>query len=78
MEDDTLSLFRTIEKTDDKEVIVNTQTGETYTIYGDEKDVEEMLRLKGLEPRMKSTEEILILMKKYYGRKKRYSGRKKR
>lgn len=76
MEDDTLSLFRTIEKTDDKEVVLNTQTGETYTIYG--KDTEELLRLKGLEPSMKSTEEILTVMRKYYGRKKRYSRRKKR
>lgn len=70
MEDDTLSLFKTIEKTDDKEVIVNTQTGEIYTIYGDEKDVEEMLRLEELEPHWESTKEILTLMRKYYGRKK--------
>lgn len=74
MEDDTLSLFKTIEKTDDKEVIVNTHTGETYTIY--RKDTEEILR--ELEPRMKSLEETLTLIEKYYGRKKRYSRRKKR
>lgn len=74
MEDDTLSLFRTIEKTDDKEVILNTHTGETYTIY--KEDTERILR--ELEPRMKSLEETLTLMKKYYGKKKRYSRRKKR
>lgn len=71
MEDDTLSLFKTIEKTDDKEVVVNTQTGDTYTIYGDEKDVEEFLNLGGLELGMNSSKEILAVMKKYYGRKKR-------
>ena len=71
MEDDTLSLFKTIEKTDDKEVIVNTQTGETYTIY--RKDTEEILR--ELEPRMKSLEETLTLIKKYYGKKKRWKKR---
>lgn len=71
MEDDTLSLFKTIEKTDDKEVVVNTQTGDTYTIYGDEKDVEEFLNLRGLELGMDSSKEILAVMKKYYGRKKR-------
>lgn len=74
MEDDILSLFKTIKKTDDKEVIVNTHTGETYTIY--RKDTEEILR--ELEPRMKSLEETLTLIEKYYGRKKRYSHRKKR
>ena len=73
MEDDTLSLFKTIEKTDDKEVFVNTQTGESYTIY--RKDTEEILR--ELEPRMKSLEETLTLIEKYYGRKK-YHRRKKR
>ena len=67
MEDDTLSLFKTIEKTDDKEVIINTQTGETYTIYG--KDTEEILR--EFKPSLESTEEIFTLLKKYYGRKKR-------
>lgn len=66
MEDGTLSLFKTIEKTDDKEVIVNTQTGEIYTIY--RKDTEEILR--ELEPRMKSLEETLTLIKKYYGKKR--------
>lgn len=66
MEDDTLSLFKTIEKTDDKEVIVNTQTGETYTIYGE--GTEELLR--EFKPTLKSTEEIFTLLKKYYGRKK--------
>lgn len=66
MEDDTLSLFRTIEKDDDKEVIVNTHTGETYTIY--RRDTEEILR--ELEPRMKSLEETLTLIKKYYGKKR--------
>ena len=71
MEDDTLSLFKIIEKTDDKEVVVNTQTGDTYTIYGDEKDVEEFLNLRGLELGMDSSKEILAVMKKYYGRKKR-------
>lgn len=71
MEDDTLSLFKTIEKTDDKEVVVNTQTGDTYTIYGDEKDVGEFLNLRGLELGMDSSKEILAVMKKYYGRKKR-------
>lgn len=71
MEDDTLSLFKTIEKTDDKEVIVNTHTGETYTIY--RKDTEEILR--ELEPRMKSLEETLTLIKKYYGKKKRWKKR---
>ena len=71
MEDDTLSLFKTIEKTDDKEVIVNTHTGETYTIY--RKDTEEILR--ELEPRMKSLEETLTLINKYYGKKKRWKKR---
>lgn len=71
MEDDTLSLFKTIEKTDDKEVFVNTQTGETYIIY--RKDTEETLR--ELEPRMKSLEEILTLINKYYGKKKRWKKR---
>lgn len=71
MEDDTLSLFKTIEKTDDKEVIVNTHTGETYTIY--RRDTEEILR--ELEPRMKSLEETLTLIKKYYGKKKRWKKR---
>ena len=71
MEDDTLSLFKTIEKTDDKEVIVNTHTGETYTIY--RKDTEEILR--ELEPRRKSLEETLTLIKKYYGKKKRWKKR---
>ena len=71
MEDDTLSLFKTIEKTDDKEVIVNTHTRETYTIY--RKDTEEILR--ELEPRMKSLEETLTLIKKYYGKKKRWKKR---
>ena len=71
MEDDTLSLFKTIEKTDDKEVFVNTQTGETYIIY--RKDTEETLR--ELEPRMKSLEETLTLINKYYGKKKRWKKR---
>ena len=71
MEDDTLSLFKTLEKDDDKEVIVNTHTGETYTIY--RKDTEEILR--ELEPRMKSLEETLTLIKKYYGKKKRWKKR---
>ena len=71
---DTEPLFKTIEKTGDKEVIVNTSTGETYTIY--KKNTEEILR--ELEPRMKSLEETLTLIEKYYGRKKRYSRRKKR
>lgn len=71
MEDDTLSLFKTVEKTDDKEVIVNTHTGETYTIY--RKDTEEILR--ELEPRMKSLEETLTLIEKYYGKKKRWRKR---
>ena len=71
MEDDTLSLFKTLEKDDDKEVIVNTHTGETYTIY--RKDTEEILR--ELEPRMKSLEETLTLINKYYGKKKRWKKR---
>lgn len=71
---DTEPLFKTIEKNDDKEVILNTHTGETYTIY--KEDTERILR--ELEPRMKSLEETLTLIKKYYGKKKRYSRRKKR
>lgn len=70
MKDDSEPLFKTIEKNEDKEVILNTQTGETYTIYGDEKGVKELLELRGFEPGMESTREILTLMKKYYGRKK--------
>lgn len=73
MEDDTLSLFRTIEKTDDKEVILNTSTGETYTIY--KKEEEE--RLAEIRARGRDLEETLTLIEKYYGRKKRYSRRKK-
>lgn len=74
MEDDTLSLFRTIEKTDDKEVILNTYTGETYTIY--KKEEEE--RLAEIRARGRDLEETLTLIEKYYGGKKRYSRRKKR
>lgn len=74
MEYDTEPLFKTIEKDDNKEIFMNTQTGETYTIY--KKDEEEILA--SLEPRMKSLEETLTLIKKYYGKKKRYSRRKKR
>lgn len=74
MEYDTEPLFRTIEKDDSKEVIMNIHTGETYTFY--KKDEEEILA--SLEPRMKSLEETLTLIKKYYGKKKRYSCRKKR
>lgn len=74
MNDDTEPLFKTIEKDDSKEVILNTYTGETYTIY--KKDEEEILA--SLKPRMKSLEETLTLIEKYYGKKKRYSRRKKR
>lgn len=67
MKDDSEPLFRTIEKYDDKEVILNTLTGETYTIY--EKDIEEVLGESGLG--MQRLEEILTLINKYYGKKKR-------
>lgn len=74
MKYDTEPLFKTIEKNEDKEVFVNTQTGETYTIY--KKDTEEWLRER--EPESKRLEEVLTLIEKYYGKKKRYSRRKKR
>lgn len=67
MKDDSEPLFKTIEKNDDKEVILNTRTGETYTFYA--KEEEEILR--ELEPRMQRLEETLTLIEKYYGRKKR-------
>lgn len=66
MKDDSEPLFKTIEKYDDKEVILNTLTGETYTIY--EKDIEEVLGESGLG--MQRLEEILTLINKYYRRKK--------
>lgn len=67
MKDDSEPLFKTIEKYDDREVILNTLTGETYTIY--EKDIEEVLGESGLG--MQRLEEILTLINKYYGKKKR-------
>lgn len=67
MKDDSEPLFKTIEKYDDREVILNTLTGETYTIY--EKDIEEVLGESGLG--MQRLEEILTLINKYYRRKKR-------
>lgn len=74
MKDDSEPLFKTIEKNEDKEVILNTWTGETYTIY--KKEEEE--RLAEIRARGKDLEETLLLIEKYYGRKKQYSGRKKR
>ena len=67
MKDDSEPLFKTIEKYDDREVILNTLTGETYTIY--EKDIEEVLGESGLG--IQRLEEILTLINKYYGKKKR-------
>lgn len=67
MKDDSEPLFKTIEKYDDREVILNTLTGETYTIH--EKDIEEVLGESGLG--MQRLEEILTLINKYYGKKKR-------
>lgn len=67
MKDDSELLFKIIEKYDDREVIVNTLTGETYTIY--EKDIEEVLGESGLG--MQRLDEILTLINKYYGKKKR-------
>lgn len=67
MKDDSEPLFKTIEKYDDREVILNTLTGETYTIH--EKDIEEVLGESGLG--MQRLDEILTLINKYYGKKKR-------
>lgn len=67
MKDDSEPLFKTIEKYDDREVILNTLTGETYTIC--EKDIEEVLGESGLG--MQRLDEILTLINKYYGKKKR-------
>lgn len=66
MKDDSEPLFKTIEKYDDREVILNTLTGETYTIH--EKDIEEVLGESGLG--MQRLDEILTLINKYYGKKK--------
>lgn len=74
MEDDAFSIFKTIEKDDDKEVILNTYTGETYTIYRE--DTERLLA--EIEARGKDLEYTLTLIEKYFGKKKRYSRRKKR
>lgn len=74
MKDDSEPLFRTIEKNEDKEVILNTLTGETYTIY--KKEEEE--RLAEIRARGRDLEETLLLIEKYYGKKKQYSGKKKR
>lgn len=74
MNGDTEPLFKTIEKDDNKEVILNTYTGETYTIY--KKEEEE--RLAEIRARGRDLEETLTLIEKYYGGKKRYSRRKRR
>lgn len=67
MKDDSEPLFKTIEKNDEKEVILNTWTGETYTIY--KKEEEE--RLAEIRARGRDLEETLLLIEKYYGKKKR-------
>lgn len=74
MKDDSEPLFKTIEKNEDKEVILNTWTGETYTIY--KKEEEE--RLAEIRARGRDLEETLLLIEKYFGKKKQYSGKKKR